>query len=564
MMLRITNLSKSYGIEPVLAEISFILNAGERAALVGPNGSGKTTLLRLIAGLDAPDRGQVRLEPPGLAVGYLAQALIFEPGETVAEALARATAEHSRAWAEMQRLAEVMAAPPAQSDEQFAALSGAYAEAESRFEAAGGYQLEARLESILAGLDLADAPRELPVERLSGGQKTRLGLAGLLIRQPNLLLLDEPTNHLDIDALTWLEAWLQAFDGAALIVSHDRAFLDATTTRTLVLDPDSHTLRDFAGNYTAYTEALAREIEQQWQAYDDQQAEIARLHDTARHLRGMARFRRGGKTDTPDKFAKGFFANRSAGTVGRAKQIERRIERLLTEDRVDKPGRHWQLKLDFTDEAGGARRVLSLDRVALAFGERLLFEEVSLTLTHGQRAALIGPNGGGKTTLLRLIAGELPPTGGEVRLGAGVKVGYFAQEQESLDPDSTPFDTIRAAADAVGMDQTEVRSFLHFFLFAGDEVFVRNGDLSFGERARLMLALLVARGCNFLLLDEPVNHLDIPSRERFEAALIQFPGTVLAVAHDRAFIRRVATQVWELRAGRLRPRPDLEPSGGES
>ncbi len=551
-MLHVLNLSKSYGAETVLADVSFTINPGERAGLVGPNGSGKTTLLRLVAGLEPPDSGQVRFDPPGLSRGYLTQALVFAEGETIAAALARLTAEHSRAWADMQAVAAAMAANP----DDLPAFTVAYAEAEARFEAAGGYALEARLEAILAGLNLADIPRDLPVAKLSGGQKTRLGLAGLLIQQPRLLLLDEPTNHLDLDALAWLEGWLAAYDGAALIVSHDRAFLDATTTRTLALDPASHTLHDFPGNYTFYTTTLARETEQQRQAYSDQQEEILRLQNTARHLRGLAKFKRGGKTDRDnDKFARHFFAGRSVGTMGRAKQIEQRLERLLTEERVNKPGRQWQLKLNFGGDGSGARQVLSLENVSMAFGERRLFSDVNQTLRHGQRVVLIGPNGEGKTTLLRLITGELTPASGQVRLGAGVKPGYFAQEQERLDPASTPYDAIRAAAET--MTQTEIRSFLHFFLFAGDDAFIPIASLSYGERARLMLALLVAQGCNFLLLDEPVNHLDIPSRERFEEALLHFPGTILAVAHDRAFIHRVATDVWELRAGQVRERLDF-------
>lgn len=552
-MLHVTNVAKNYGVETVLSNVSFIINAGERVSLVGPNGCGKTTLLRIITGLEEADAGQVRFDPPDLAVGYLAQALEFAAGETVDSALKRATGEHSRAWADMQACARLMAGPV--SEARLSELAAAYTEAELRFEAAGGYQLEARLEAVLTGLGLAGVPRQLPVEKLSGGQKTRLGLAGLLIRQPHLLLLDEPTNHLDVEALLWLESWLRSYDGAVLIVSHDRTFLDAVTGRTLVIDPDTHTLRDFPGNYQAFTETLAGEIEQQWQAYHDQQDEIAKLQRAARHLRGQARFRRGGKTDSNDKLAKGFFANRSAGTMSRAKQIERRLKRLTTDERLDKPARHWSLRVGFGDDDSGARQVLSLENVAMSFSGMPLFSQVSLTLTHGQRVVLMGPNGSGKTTLLRIIAGELAPTSGQVRLGAGIKLGYLAQEQEILEPNLTPYDTIQGAAE--DMSQTEIRRFLHHFLFAGDDVFVKIDALSFGERARLMLALLVARGCNFLLLDEPINHLDIPGRERFEQALDQFPGTVLAVVHDRAFIRRVATQIWELRAGRIRPLADL-------
>lgn len=548
-MLHLTNITKSYGLDPLFAGVSFVVNAGERVGLVGPNGCGKTTLLRIIAGVEKPDRGQVRFDPPDLAAGYLPQALLFEAGDTMAVALAGAVAAHSQAWAEMQRLAARMAGA---ATAEFERLTGAYARAKARFEAAGGYELEPRLEKVLAGLDLAGIPRDLPVARLSGGQKTRLGLARLLIQQPRLLLLDEPTNHLDLDALTWLESWLRDYDGAVLIVSHDRAFLDAVITRTLVIEPQSQTLRDIPGNYTAYLDTLGHELEQQRQAYRDQQDEIARLKVTARHLRGQTRFRKGGKADTNDKFAKAFFANRSVRTMGRAKQIEARLERLQNEDRIDKPGRQWQLKVDFAGNDSGARQVLALEDVAMQFGERLLFHEVNLTLTHGRRVVLIGPNGTGKTTLLRLIAGELKPTAGQVRLGRGVKMGYLAQEQEVLDPAATPYETIQTAVAGREWSQSDIRRFLHQYLFTGDEVFINNGQLSFGERSRLMLAMLVAEACNFLLLDEPINHLDIPSRERFEQALLQFPGTILAVVHDRRFIERVATGLWELRDRRVR------------
>jgi ATPase subunit of ABC transporter with duplicated ATPase domains len=546
-MLHISNITKSYGSETILTDVSFIVNPGERAGLVGPNGSGKTTLLRIITGLESPDSGQVRFDPPGLSVGYLTQALVFEPGETMQQSLARVTDEHSRAWAEMQQVAAAMAAAP--HPDELAVLTAAYAEAETRFEVAGGYELETRLEAILAGLNLADIPRDLPVERLSGGQKTRLGLAGLLIQQPRLLLLDEPTNHLDIDALTWLEGWLRDYDGAALIVSHDRIFLDHMVSRILELDPVTHRLAEYTGNYSDYALAKVWALEKQWGTWKDQQAEIRRLEADVQRTKEQARnTERATTNDHTRRLAK--------KVAKKAKARERRLQRLLeSEERVAKPDRHWQLKLNLAPDDSGARQVLSLENVSMGFDGRRLFSEVNQTLTHGQRVALIGPNGEGKTTLLRLITGELEPTTGQIRLGTGVKWGYFAQEQEQLDPVSTPYETIRAVA--VKMDQTEVRSFLHFFLFAGDDAFIPIGSLSYGERARLMLAVLVAQGCNFLLLDEPVNYLDIPSRERFEAALNQFPGTILAVVHDRAFISRVATNVWEMRAGQVRERLDF-------
>jgi len=543
-MLHVSNLSKSYGAEAVLSGVSFIVNEGERVALVGPNGCGKTTLLRLVVGLESPDEGKVHFDPPSLSAGYLAQSLVFEPGVAVGQALARASAEHSCSQAEMERLTQCMAEAVVGDD--MVALTEAYADAEARFQAAGGYGLEARQEEVLAGLALADVPRDLPVERLSGGQKTRLGLAHLLLHRPRLLLLDEPTNHLDMDALDWLEGWLRAYDGAALVVSHDRDFLDATTSRTLALDPMTHTLTDYPGPYSAYAEWRERQIEQQWRAYADQQEYIAQVEEKVRRLSEYARSIERGTID---------FATRkiALGIARRATMRKKRLDRELERNTVEKPPTRWALKLDLARDDGGAREVLRLEDLGMAFPGRPLFRGLNLILRHGERVALIGPNGAGKTTLLRIVTGELEPTAGRAVLGAGVKLGYLAQGQEILDPESTPYQAIRAEAT---MDETAARRFLHQFLFSGDDVFVRVGSLSFGERARLMLALLVARGCNFLLLDEPVNHLDIESRERFEEALLEFPGTVLAVIHDRAFIRRVATSVWELREGRVKVTTD--------
>jgi ATPase subunit of ABC transporter with duplicated ATPase domains len=539
-MLQVSNISKSYGLDTILSDVSFIINAGERVALVGSNGCGKTTLLHIITGSEVADSGGIRFTPPELAAGYLAQALTFEAGDTVDQALARLTANHSQAWQDMQRLAGQMGSASA---EELTALTQAYAAAELRFEAAGGYALEPRLAAVLSGLGLANVPRDLPVDKLSGGQKTRLGLAALLINQPRLLLLDEPTNHLDIDALAWLENWLRHYHGAVLIVSHDRAFLDRTVSRILELDKLTHRLTEYVGNYSDYAAAKKQQLEKQWSTWQQQQTETQRLQTDIQRTKQQAQ-------NTEQSTTNDHTRRLAKKVAKKAKAREQRLQRFLdSEERVEKPERQWQLKVDFAADSSGARQVLALENVGMAFSDKQLFRDITLTLRHGQRVALIGPNGQGKTTLLRIITGQLTPTAGQVRLGAGVSMGYLAQEQEALDPGSTPFDAIRAVAE--NMSQTDIRSFLHRFLFAGDEVFVKVEALSFGERARLMLALLVAQGCNFLLLDEPINHLDIASRELFEQALDQFPGTMLAVVHDRAFIRRMATEIWELRDGQL-------------
>jgi ATPase subunit of ABC transporter with duplicated ATPase domains len=428
-------------------------------------------------------------------------------------------------------------------------LLGEYDRALAAFERLGGYDLQSRVDAVLDGLNLRDLSRDTPAEILSGGQKTRLGLARLLLSNPDLLLLDEPTNHLDIDALEWLERFLQGFRGAVLIVSHDRTFLDRTVSAVLELDQLTHTVTCYPGTYTDYAQAKQREWDKQWAAYKDQQAFFARLESTITAKKNYARSIEAGTVN----FATRKIAMRIAH---RAVIQQRRLQRMLdSEERLDKPERTWEMKLQFSDTPPSGRDVLTLESVTMGFGEHELFRDVSLTLRAGERIGLVGPNGSGKTTLARLILGELAPVAGRLRLGTGVRVGYYAQEQEDLDPNSTPYELIRAVA---SLDQTETRSFLHYFLFAGDDVFVPVGSLSYGERARLALARLVAQGCNFLLLDEPINHLDITSRTRFEQAMTAFQGTVLAIVHDRYFIDRFATGLWAVEGGTIHSYASLE------
>jgi ATP-binding cassette subfamily F protein 3 len=545
-MLQVSNLSKSFGDNLIFERVSFTLNRGERVGLVGPNGCGKTTLLKIVLGEVLPDSGSAWLSPADLRAGYLAQALEYEPGQTVGQVMKAAIAGLSEAERHLEALTARMAG--VQGDE-LRQLMAEYDRALDVFERLGGYGLEARSDAILDGLDLRGLDQDTPVEILSGGQKTRLGLARLLLSNPDLLLLDEPTNHLDIEALEWLEGFLQRFAGAALIVSHDRTFLDRTVRTILEMDPLTHTVIEYPGTYSDYVDTKEREREKHWAAYKDQQEFIAHLQSTIAAKKGYARSIELGTIDFgPRKIAKGI--------ARKAVMQQRRLQRLLdSEERIDKPERTWQMKLEFVDTPASGRDVLTLAGLAMGFGDHELFRDVNLTLRAGERIALVGPNGSGKTTLARLILGELQPVAGRVRLGAGVRPGYYAQEQEGLDAESTPYETIRAAAP---LNQTEVRTFLHYFLFRGDEVFQAVRSLSFGERARLVLARLVAQGCNFLVLDEPINHLDLPSRNRFEQAMTAFQGTVLAIVHDRYFIERFATGLWAIRAGTIRPYGDLE------
>jgi ATPase subunit of ABC transporter with duplicated ATPase domains len=373
-------------------------------------------------------------------------------------------------------------------------------------------------------------------------------LARVLLEEPHLLLLDEPTNHLDIEMLEWLEDWLKRFQGAALIVSHDRAFLNNTVTSILELDPSTQGVRSYPGNYADYLEQKLVEREKQAQAWQDQQDEIAQLRSAALHIRGLTKMKKGGKADGGDKFAKGFFGNRATRNVaGRAKNIEARIEKIMAEERLEKPRQNWQMKLDFGAPAHQSKDVLVTENLSVGYDTPLL-TDLNLYIRSGQRIALTGSNGAGKTTLVRTIAGRLEPLAGGLKLGLNARLGYMAQEQELLDPALNALQTIQRAAP---FNETETRNFLHYFLFKGDDALRPTSALSFGERTRLQLGLLVARGCTFLLLDEPINHLDIPSRARFEEALASFKGTILAVVHDRYFIERFATDVWNVKDGKI-------------
>lgn len=541
-MLYVSHLGKSYGIQTILDDVSFVLNRGERAGLIGVNGAGKTTLLRIIAGLEQPDAGFARLDAHA-ALGYLPQGPGPDDTLTLDAMIRQGAADWENARREMEALALQL-----ERDAANGALLAQYGDAAAQFEALGGYEVETRIEAVLRGLGLDNVPRELVIGKLSGGQRTRAELARLLIAEPDVLLLDEPTNHLDVNALEWLEGFVRAYKGAVLLVSHDRVFLDRTVSQILELDDVTHRITVYHGDYSAYAQVKARELARQWAAYTDQQTELERLTDAAHHLRGIAKFRNGGKADTNDKFAKGFFANRGKETVRRAKAIERRIEVLQTDGRVEKPQAGYALKLDFGETTRSGQMVMQLDGVGMCFGTTWLFRGVNQILRHGERIALVGANGSGKSTLLKIIVGEWSPTEGVVRPGANVRFGYMPQEQEIPDESQTPLALIRGL---MPVDETGARHYLHQFMFQGDEVFTPIARLSYGERARLILAKLVAEKSNVLILDEPINHLDIPSRERFQAALDAFPGTVLVAAHDRAFIHRFASGIWEIEGGTL-------------
>ncbi|MBN2499663.1 MAG: ABC-F family ATP-binding cassette domain-containing protein [Anaerolineales bacterium] len=538
-MLQIINISKYYGAETVLEDVSFVVSPGDRVALVGPNGCGKSTLLHIITGQEKPDRGHISLDTHA-SLGYLPQGIEAARGRSVAQEVRAGVQrlEHMRQQVEV--LSQQMAA--AQGDTQTELLTQ-YGEALTEFEALGGYDVEHRIEMVLAGLGLAAIAPDTPMTTLSGGQQTRVGLARLLIGQPNVLLLDEPTNHLDIEALEWLEGFLASYEGAALIVSHDRTFLDNTVNRIVEIDPGTHQAKTYAGNYSEYKAAKAQEIDKQWVEWKDQRVEIRRLKADIQRTKEQAMST---ERATTDSSARRLSAKVAKKAITRQSRLERYID---SEERVEKPEQSWQMKLEFGEMPRGGTVVATLKDLAHSFdGERWLFQDLNQTILHGERIAFLGPNGTGKSTLLRALVGELAPKQGEIRLGANIQVGYMPQKQETLHPTATPLSLVRHSA---AMSETEARNFLHFFLFAGDDVFTPIAKLSYGERARLLLARLVVQGANFLVLDEPINHLDIPSRQRFEEALEAYPGTVLAAVHDRAFIENFADKIWELRDGKV-------------
>jgi ATP-binding cassette subfamily F protein 3 len=547
-MLQLSNICKRYGDTVILENVSFIVNPSDRMGLIGPNGCGKTTLLHIITGEVQADAGSVQCSPPDLRLGYLAQGQCHAGTDTLADFLQVGETVLEKAAAQLEQLAAALAKPAsAQATKQIATE---YDKALAHLEILTSSQPAPHdAQAVLAGLGMADIPLETPITILSGGQKTRLGLARVLMHHPQLLLLDEPTNHLDIQALEWLETWVQSFKGAVLIVSHDRMFLEQIVDTILELDPKTHTVTPYPGSFEAYVEAKVQEREKQWAQYRDQVSEIKRLKRDAQRAKDQGmRAERTSETDVQRRLAK--------KVAKKAKAKEKRLERFLDrDDLLEKPSRSWQIKLEFEDTPESGQDVLILEDVSIGYNGVPLVSEVNQVLRAGERVALIGPNGTGKTTLLRAITGQLAPLTGRIRLGVNVKVGYYAQEQETLDPESTPLESIARVA---AMSETDVRSFLHYFLFADDEVFLPIKVLSYGERARLILARLVATGCNFLMLDEPINHLDIPSRAQFEQAMQAFEGTVLAVVHDRYFIRSFASHIWAVQDGTLKNYVDLE------
>jgi len=508
MLFRLSDVHKSYGTQDVLRGASVQINPGEHVGLVGRNGAGKTTVFRLVTGEEEPDQGDV-VRARGVRLGLLAQHVHFEAGSTVHESALAAFGQLQQIEHEMHELEHRMA----EAGEELEKILERYSDLQHQFEREGGFEYAARAEAILQGLGFERETWTLETEKLSGGQQNRLGLARLLLAQPDVLLLDEPTNHLDVAAVEWLEEFLQTYPSAYVIISHDRYFLDRACQR--IVELENGRAASYTGNYSDYLAEREVRREAQQRAYDNQQQLISKTQEFIR--RNIA----GQKTK-------------------QAKSRRKMLERLERIDAVPTERASGDFQLQGIERTGN--HVLMVNEVTVGFPERSLAGDISLILRRGECLGIIGPNGSGKTTFLKTILKKIPPVKGEVRWGTKVQIGYYAQQLEDLDDRNEIIMELRRVAPA---DATagELRSFLAKFLFTGDDVYKHVQDLSGGEKGRLALAKLIYSRVNVLVLDEPTNHLDIPSREALEAALDAFEGTIVTISHDRYFLDRVATQI---------------------
>ncbi|MDL2317576.1 ATP-binding cassette domain-containing protein [Eubacteriales bacterium OttesenSCG-928-A19] len=512
----VQNIRKSFGVNDVLTDATLTLQEGRRLGLVGANGSGKSTLLKILAGLDSADGGSVTLAR-GTQIGYLAQHGMVSEGQTVWGELEQVFAHVHEMEARMRALEEDMAEQH-EDEAAFARLSAQYAHLMDAFEEAEGYAWRSAISGVLVGLGFPRSQWEQSVDVLSGGERTRLSLARLLLQKPDLLLLDEPTNHLDLDALSWLEQYLLSYRGAMILVSHDRYFLDAVCTDIAELLFGE--TEQYEGNYSRYLRLRTERFESRQRAYDLQRKEIQRQQAIIDRLKSYNREK----------------------SLKRARSREKVLAKM---DRLDRPEDERQVRFSFRARRRTGDDVLILKDLEKGYDGRTLFEALSLHLRAGDRVCLIGPNGVGKSTLLRLIVKEEKPDAGVIRYGANVDIGYYDQHQSGLHPDKTVLDELWD--DFPLMAQSDLRSILGCFLFTGDDVFQPIRTLSGGERGRVALTRLMLEEDNFLLMDEPTNHLDMDSREVLEEALEDFTGTILTVSHDRYFINRIANRIVEMR-----------------
>ncbi|MCC2370306.1 ABC-F family ATP-binding cassette domain-containing protein [Bacillus cereus] len=516
ILLQVNALSKLYGAETILANIKLEVQTKDRIALVGRNGAGKSTLLKIIAGELSHDGGEI-IKPKDVSIGYLAQNTGLETSLTIWDEMLTVFTHLQQMETKLRRLEQEMGKEENFSNEAtYERLLADYDQLQLNYKDQGGYQYEADIRSILSGLGFPVETHQTMISTLSGGQKTRLALGKLLLTKPDLLILDEPTNHLDIETLTWLEQYLQGYPGAILIVSHDRYFLDKLVTQ--VYEISNKESRRFVGNYSKYLDLKSALYEQEMKRYEKQQDEIAKLEDFVQ--KNIAR----------------------ASTTKRAQSRRKQLDRMELLTRPLGDSKSASFHFDIEKQSGND--VLQVNDATIGYDENPIIEHVTMRLTRGDSVALVGPNGIGKSTLLKSIVNKLPLLNGDVSFGSNVSVGYYDQEQANLTSSKR---VLNELWDEYPLQpEKEIRTILGNFLFTGDDVLKPVSSLSGGQKARLALAKLMMQKSNLLILDEPTNHLDLNSKEILENALIDYPGTLLFVSHDRYFINRVTTTVVEL------------------
>jgi ATP-binding cassette subfamily F protein 3 len=516
-LLQVNNLIKFFGSVPLLTGVSLEINPGEKWGLIGKNGCGKTTLINILTQTEDYDQGEIHWIQ-NCRVGYLQQEPVFCYDSLYRE-LRAVFRDLDEIGANLRRLQKELD-NPALNPVQLDALVAEYSRLNEEFEQNGGYRIEGQIQGVLRGLEFPKERWEDLPHKLSGGERTRLALARILLTRNDILFLDEPTNYLDIAAIEWLEDYLRDYRGAVLIVSHDRYFLDRVVQGFFEIEAGK--VNRFRGNYTAYRQQKAALYEATLKSYLQQEKRLAKLEKFVRESRATEKSKR------------------------QAHSIERRLAK---EERIVRPVQDGKkIKMNFTAEVKSGIKVLEVEGLSKSFDTKLLLDGVNLTIRSGEKIGLIGPNGAGKTTLLKLILGIIQPERGFIRMGHEVYPGYFSQLSADEDMEGTPFEQVMAAAD---LDNTEARTILGRFLFSGDSVFKKVADLSGGERKRLGLIKLMLSKANFLIMDEPTNHLDLQSIETTEEALREYPGTLLVVSHDRYFLNEIADRYLALFQGRI-------------
>ena len=515
ILLQTNDVERRFGADVLFHNINLQIQEHGRTALVGRNGAGKTTLLKMIAGITSPDEGTIS-KAKDLSIGYLAQDQGLDSQNNIWAELDTVFADLHKEEQAIHDLEKQLATLDATSG-QYSRVMEQYDRLQGDFKKRGGFEYESRMRGILTGFGFGEEYYDTPVNALSGGQKTKLALAKILLQAPNLLILDEPTNHLDMNVLAWLEDYLKSYQGALLVVSHDRYFLDHVVKD--VYDLDNRTLRHYTGNYTQFVQHKQEWLKAEWKHYDQQQKKIAKLED---------------------------FVNRNIVRASTTKRAQARRKQLEKMERLDRPVTDDQsIHFHFHSEKASGNEVLDVDQLKVGYDDQVLAGPLSFAVRKPHRVGIIGPNGIGKSTLLKTILNKIPAVSGSVKFGANLDVGYYDQEQQQLHADKTVLEEVWD--DHPEVPEKDIRSLLGSFLFVGDDVYKVVHELSGGEKARLELTKLSFQPINFLILDEPTNHLDIDSREVLESAINEFPGTVLFVSHDRYFINQVATDILDMR-----------------